>query len=425
MNYKELREYINSEKIDEILSRIICSNELSEEKARYTKLLDEAFELYGDGDYHIISSPGRSEIGGNHTDHQHGHVLAASLNIDNIAIVKANDDNIVRYKDGSFKTSPVDLSDLKVHEDEINTSESLIRGIAYRIDELGFRYGGLDAVCNSKVLVGSGISSSACFEVMMVEAFNTLYNDGAIEAPERAKIGQYAENFYFGKPSGLLDQMAISVGGFVAIDFRDPQKPEIENFEFSFADYGYQLILVNTKGDHSDLSHEYAAVTVEIKEVAKQLGVNFLADSNKEELFKNLARIREAVRNDRAVLRSIHFFNEDERTIQEKEAISHKDIDALLDLMKESGRSSFEYLQNVYPASRVNSQSLAVGLAVADSYLGKRGAYRVHGGGFEGTIQTIVPDDMLEGFRDAMRSVFGDDCLLEVKVRPFGTRTII
>ena len=425
MNYKELREYINSEKIDEILSRIICSNELSEEKARYTKLLDEAFELYGDGDYHIISSPGRSEIGGNHTDHQHGHVLAASLNIDNIAIVKANDDNIVRYKDGSFKTSPVDLSDLKVHEDEINTSESLIRGIAYRIDELGFRYGGLDAVCNSKVLVGSGISSSACFEVMMVEAFNTLYNDGAIEAPERAKIGQYAENFYFGKPSGLLDQMAISVGGFVAIDFRDPQKPEIENFEFSFADYGYQLILVNTKGDHSDLSHEYAAVTVEIKEVAKQLGVNFLADSNKEELFANLARIREAVKNDRAVLRSIHFFNEDERTIQEKEAISHKDIDALLDLMKESGRSSFEYLQNVYPASRVNSQSLAVGLAVADSYLGKRGAYRVHGGGFEGTIQTIVPDDMLEGFRDAMRSVFGDDCLLEVKVRPFGTRTII
>ncbi|MBP5280006.1 MAG: galactokinase, partial [Erysipelotrichaceae bacterium] len=331
MNYKELREYINSEKIDEILSRIICSNELSEEKARYTKLLDEAFELYGDGDYHIISSPGRSEIGGNHTDHQHGHVLAASLNIDNIAIVKANDDNIVRYKDGSFKTSPVDLSDLKVHEDEINTSESLIRGIAYRIDELGFRYGGLDAVCNSKVLVGSGISSSACFEVMMVEAFNTLYNDGAIEAPERAKIGQYAENFYFGKPSGLLDQMAISVGGFVAIDFKDPQKPEIENFEFSFADYGYQLILVNTKGDHSDLSHEYAAVTVEIKEVAKQLGVNFLADSNKEELFANLARIREAVRNDRAVLRSIHFFNEDERTIQEKEAISHKDIDALLD----------------------------------------------------------------------------------------------
>ena len=301
MNYIELKEYIRSNQIDEILSKIICSNELEEEKSRYLSLLDEAHELYGDGDYHIISSPGRSEIGGNHTDHQHGHVLAASLNIDNIAIVKVNNDNIVRYKDGTFETKPVDLSDLKVHENELNTSESLIRGIAYRINELGYNIGGFDAVCNSKVLVGSGISSSACFEVMIVEAFNRLYNNENIEAAERAKIGQYAENFYFGKPSGLLDQMAISVGGFVAIDFRNPDKPAIENYEFSFADHGYDLILVNTKGDHSDLSHEYAAVTIEIKEVAKQLGVNFLADSSKEELFMNLAGIRQAVKNDRAV----------------------------------------------------------------------------------------------------------------------------
>ena len=425
MKYLELKEYINSDKIDSILSKIICSDELDEEKARYTKLLEEAVTLYGDGDFHIISSPGRSEIGGNHTDHQHGHVVAASLNIDNIAIVKPNNENIVRYKDGSFKTAPVDLNDLKVHENELNTSESLIRGIAYRISELGYEYGGFDMVCNSKVLVGSGISSSACFEVMLVEAFNSLYNEGKISAAERAKIGQYAENFYFGKPSGLLDQTAISVGGFVSIDFRDPEKPIIENYEFSFADHGYDLILVNTKGDHSDLSHEYAAVTVEIKEVAKQLGVSFLADSSKEELFNNLTNIRKAVNNDRAVLRSIHFFNEDERAVKEKEAIKNGDIDSLLKLMKESGRSSFEYLQNVYPASRVNSQSLAIGLAVADTYLGDRGAYRVHGGGFEGTIQVVVPKDMTEGLRQAMKNVFGDDCLLEVKVRPFGTKTII
>ena len=425
MKYLELKQYINSDRIDEILSKIICSDKLNEEKARYTRLLDEAFELYGDGDYHIISSPGRSEIGGNHTDHQHGHVLAASLNIDNIAIVKPNDENIVRYKDGSFQTKPVDLNDLKVNENEINTSESLIRGIAYRLNELGYKYGGFDAVCNSKVLVGSGISSSACFEVMIVEAFNSLYNEEKIAAAERAKIGQFAENFYFGKPSGLLDQTAISVGGFVAIDFRDPEKPVIENYEFSFADYGYDLILVNTKGDHSDLSHEYAAVTVEIKEVAKELGVNYLADSSREELFRKLAKIRETVKNDRAVLRSIHFFNEDERAVKEKEAIREGDIETLLELMRESGRSSFEYLQNVYPASRVNSQSLAIGLAVADTYLGKKGAYRVHGGGFEGTIQAVVPDDMVEGFKEAMKNVFGDDCLLEVKVRPFGTKTVI
>jgi galactokinase len=219
--------------------------------------------------------------------------------------------------------------------------------------------------------------------------------------------------------------MAISVGGFVAIDFRNPDKPAIENYEFSFADHGYDLILVNTKGDHSDLSHEYAAVTIEIKEVAKQLGVNFLADSSKEELFMNLAGIRQAVKNDRAVLRAIHFFNEDERAVEEKEAIKKGDIDTLLKLIKESGRSSFEYLQNVYPASRVDSQSLAVALAVADTYLGDRGAYRVHGGGFEGTIQAIVPKDLTDGFRNIMKSVFGDDCLLEVKVRPFGTKTIV
>ena len=280
-------------------------------------------------------------------------------------------------------------------------------------------------VCNSKVLVGSGISSSACFEVMIVEAFNGLYNNDKIEAAERAKIGQYAENFYFGKPSGLLDQTAISVGGFVAIDFRDPDKPLIENYEFSFADHGYDLILVNTKGDHSDLSHEYAAVTVEIKEVAKQLGVNFLADSTKQELFNNLAKIRETIKNDRAVLRAIHFFNEDERAIKEKEAIQNNDIASLLKLMVESGRSSFEYLQNVYPASRVDSQSLSIGLALADTYLGDKGAYRVHGGGFEGTIQAVVPKNMTEGFRNVMKSVFGEDCLLEVKVRPFGTKMIV
>ncbi|MBR3251341.1 MAG: galactokinase [Erysipelotrichaceae bacterium] len=425
MNYIELKEYINSDRIDAILSKIICSNELNEEKARYTKLLEEAVQLYGDGDFHIISSPGRSEIGGNHTDHQHGHVIAASLNIDNIAIFKPNNENIVRYKDGSFETKAVDLSDLKVHENELNTSESLIRGVAYRISELGYKYGGFDMVCNSKVLVGSGISSSACFEVMIVEAFNGLYNNDKIEAAERAKIGQYAENFYFGKPSGLLDQTAISVGGFVAIDFRDPDKPLIENYEFSFADHGYDLILVNTKGDHSDLSHEYAAVTVEIKEVAKQLGVNFLADSTKQELFNNLAKIRETIKNDRAVLRAIHFFNEDERAIKEKEAIRNNDIASLLKLMVESGRSSFEYLQNVYPASRVDSQSLSIGLALADTYLGDKGAYRVHGGGFEGTIQAVVPKNMTEGFRNVMKSVFGEDCLLEVKVRPFGTKMIV
>ena len=425
MNYIDLKSYILSDEIDEVLSRIICSDNLLPEKQRYQKLLDQAYELYGDGDYHFISSPGRSEIGGNHTDHQHGHVVAAGLSIDNLVVVKANDSNTVFYRDGDFRISPVDLSDLSVREEEINTSEALIRGVAGRLDQLGYRCGGFDALCESRVLVGSGISSSACFEVMLVEIFNALYNEGVIDPVERAKIGQYAENVYFGKPSGLLDQMAISVGGFVTIDFRKPEEPIIENFDFSFSDYGYELILVNTKGDHSDLSHEYAAVPNEIREVAHELGVEYLADSSLEKLVADFASIREKVNNDRAMLRALHFYNEDQRAIDEREAIRNRDIGKLLFLMKESGRSSFEYLQNVYPASRANSQSLAIGLALADMYLGQEGAYRVHGGGFEGTIQLVVPEDKVEGISRLMASVFGDDCLLKVRVRPFGTRTVI
>ena len=425
MNYTDLKAYVVSDQIDPLLSKIICCDDLLEEKQRYLKLLDAAYELYGDGDYHFISSPGRSEIGGNHTDHQHGHVVAAGLNIDNLAIVKANDKNTVYYRDGDFKITPVDLSDLSIREEEINTSEALIRGIAYRLEKLGYRYGGFDALCESRVLVGSGISSSACFEVMLVEIFNALYNDGQIDPIERAKIGMYAENVFFGKPSGLLDQMAISVGGFVTIDFRKPEEPVIENFDFSFSDYGYELILVNTKGDHSDLSHEYAAVPNEIREVAHALGVEYLADSSMEKLVSNFKQIREEVGNDRAMLRALHFYNEDKRAVDEREAIRNKDVERLLHLMKESGRSSFEYLQNVYPASRVNSQSLSIGLALADMYLGEQGAYRVHGGGFEGTIQLIVPSDKVEGLEKLLSSVFGDDCIMKVRVRPFGTKTVI
>ena len=425
MNYADLKAYIVSSEIDPLIKKVICEDDLSSEKQRYLRLLDKAYELYGDGDYHFVSSPGRSEIGGNHTDHQHGHVVAAGLSIDNLAVVKANDKNTVRYRDGDFRIAPVDLNDLSVREEEVNTSEALIRGVAFRLDNLGYRYGGFDALCESRVLVGSGISSSACFEVMLVEIFNALYNEGRIDPILRAKIGQFAENVYFGKPSGLLDQMAISVGGFVTIDFRRPEDPVIENFDFSFSDHGYELILVNTKGDHSDLSHEYAAVPNEIKSVAKELGVDYLADSSLEKLLADFKEIREKVDNDRAMLRALHFFNEDARAVQEREAIRSDDIDKLLHLMKESGRSSFEYLQNVYPASRVNSQSLSIGLALADMYLGDEGAYRVHGGGFEGTIQLIVPKDKVEGISKLMTSVFGEDCLLQVRVRPFGTKTLI
>lgn len=425
MNYLSLKEKIGEGEIDGLLKKVICDESIAKEKERYLSLLDDAYKLFGDGDYHFVSSPGRSEIGGNHTDHQHGHVLAASLNIDNLCVFKANNSNTVNFIDRDFKFDPVSLDDLSVYIENYNTSKSLIIGIANKLKELGYLYGGFDCLCESKVLVGSGISSSACFEVMIVEIFNCLFNDCKINPVDRAIIGQYAENVYFGKPSGLLDQMAISVGGFVAIDFKDINKPVINNYEFSFSDYGYELVLVNTKGNHSDLSHEYAAIPYEIKEVAHKLNVEYLADSSLDELFKNIKDVRECVKNDRAILRAIHFYNEDNRAIEERKAVENKDVNKLLNLIKESGRSSYEYLQNVYSNSNVSSQSISLALALADTYLNGSGAYRVHGGGFEGTVQCIVPADKLSGFEKLMNSVFGDDCLLKVRVRPFGTKTII
>lgn len=425
MNYSDLKDYINSNNIDTKLNNITCSDTVFNEKDRYLNLLEKAYKLYGDGDYHIISSPGRSEIGGNHTDHQHGHVLACALNIDNVCVVKVNNTNICNFSDEKFNPISVDITDLQIQEIEKNTSMSLIRGISAKLKELGYKTGGFDAVCDSRVLIGSGISSSACFEMMVVEIFNALFNEDRISDIDRAKIGQYAENVYFGKPSGLMDQMAISVGGFIAIDFKDVNNPIIEKYNFSFDDYGYSLMLINTKGDHADLSNEYAAITSEIKDVAKLLNVEYLADTDYETFINKLPEIRYVLKNDRAILRAGHFFKEDKRAIEEKIAVKNSDVNTLLKLIKESGRSSFEYLQNVYPSSRTSSQSLAVGLYIADSILGDSGAYRIHGGGFDGTIQAIVPVDKVDDFCRQISYIFGCDSILCSKVRNSGTALII
>lgn len=424
MHYLELKDYINTGKLDKTLELITCAKDVSDERQRYLDLLDKAVEAYGEGDWHFISSPGRSEIGGNHTDHQHGHVLACALNIDNLVCVKANDDYVCRYKDVKHDFE-IDLNDLSKHENEVNASTSLVRGIAYRLKELGYKIGGFDAICDTRVLVGSGISSSASYEVMIVEVFNALYNEEKISAVERAIISQYAENNFFGKPCGLMDQMAISVGGFTGIDFYDPNKPVIDNTDFSFSDYGYELVLVNTKGDHADLSHEYAAIPNEIKAVANYMGVDYLADQKPEYFYEHIEDIRREVKNDRAVLRTYHFYQEDKRAIEEKNATKEKDINKLLELMNKSGRSSYMFLQNVYPASRPESQSLAVGLAICELVLGDKGAYRVHGGGFDGTIQVVVPQDKIAEFKKAMTAVFGEDSMLFVRVRSLGTKEVL
>lgn len=425
MNREELTKYVMDGCVDEMISKIICDKVTDSERERYVRVLDSACERYGDGDYHFISSPGRSEIGGNHTDHQHGNVVACGLNIDNLAAVKPRDDTMIHFYDPMFGECSLDIEDLSIHEDEVNTSAALVRGITARMLELGYKVGGFDAVCDSKVLPGSGISSSACFEVMIVECFNCLYNADACGDIERALISQYSENVYFGKPCGLMDQLAISTGGFTAIDFKDPQSPVVNNYDFSFDSYGYKLVLVNTRGDHADLSHEYAAVPNEIKEVAAYFGKNCLRDIDENDFYARLKEVRESVGNDRGILRSIHFYNENRRAVEEREAISEGRVDDLLDLMKESGRSSFMYLQNVYPSSRPLSQSLSLGLALSEKVLGDRGAFRVHGGGFEGTVLAIVPNDLIDEYISVLDGFFGKDSCLVMSVRSFGTRMII
>jgi len=425
MNYKDLRKTIEEGKINEKIKTIICNDDVNNEIKRYLSLLDKAFELYGDGDYHFISSPGRSEIGGNHTDHQHGHVVCAALNIDNLCVVKASNDMIATFNDPSFKEIKVDLNNLDIVQDEKNTSESLIRGIAAKLKELGYKVEGFDALCDSKVLVGSGISSSACFEVMVVEIFNCLYNNDKINPVLRAQIAQYAENVYYMKPSGLLDQLAISAGGFTAIDFKDNINPKIETYNFSFDQNGYEIVLVDVKGDHADLSHEYAAVPNEIKDIDHYFGVEFLAEVDPKKFYENLKTIREKVKNDRAITRCIHFFNEDKRAVDEANAIKNKDMKGLLRLMNESGRSSFMYLQNVYPASLPTHQPMSVALGLTDNFLKGDGAFRVHGGGFGGTIQVIVPKDKFDDFKKYMSAIFGDDAIHVVRVRSTGTELVI
>lgn len=420
MNKEALSEHLASDQLNDAIARLICDSEVTSEKKRYCGLLNKANELYSDGDYHIVSAPGRTEVGGNHTDHNKGCVVAASVNLDSVALVKVNNTKIVNFKSEGFDILPVDLSDLSVQSNEVNKTESLIRGIAARFVQLGYRIGGFDAVSNSKVLPGSGISSSASFEVLVGEIFNHLFNDGKINPIEIAQISQYAENEYFGKPCGLMDQMAISVGGFTAIDFKDPAKPIVEKVDFDFKKAGYHLVITNTKGDHADLSGEYGAVPSEMKSVARELGHEVLRECELSELVHNIKPIRDSIHNDRALLRAIHFFKENQRAVDLKKALEAKDMDHVLELIRQSGQSSYMYLQNVTVPGSVKSQNLALALALSDVYLNGEGACRVHGGGFEGTIQAFVPTHLLNGYIELMKSVFGEDATHLMAIRNVG-----
>lgn len=427
MEYKKLKEYINSDSFLKIVSEVYCSakkSDIDDERDRYLKLIDKAVELYGDGDYHIISSPGRVEIGGNHTDHQKGQVIAASINVDNLCIVKKSDDMKASFYDDVFGMNEVDLNDLSINENEKGKTKSIIRGTAARFKNLVYEIGGFKACQDMRVLVGSGLSSSACFEILISEIYNYLYNDDKIGPIERANIAQWVENNYFGKPCGLMDQMAISVGSFVNIDFYN-ETPKIKKHDFSFGDYGYKLLIINTKADHSDLTKEYAAIPEEMKMVARFFDKEYLSRVNPDDFYNNIKVLRETIKNDRAILRAFHYFNESKRVIALSEALDKQDVEKVLFYMKESGESSYKYLQNVYASSDVKNQGVAIAIAMSEKVLGDNGICRVQGGGFAGTIQVIVESEKVTEFTNKFSAIFGENSIMPVEIRSTGTRLVI
>ncbi|MCR4718709.1 MAG: galactokinase [Firmicutes bacterium] len=419
MNIAEIKQKISD--ID--FKTLYCLNE--GEETQYTKrfqgLLDGFYETFGKCDnIRLFSAPGRTEIGGNHTDHQHGAILAGSLNLDVIAAVRLNGTNEVCIKSEGFPKDTVSLDDLERSEAEYGQASGLIRGVLACFKNKGYKLCGFDAYTTSNVLKGSGMSSSAAFEILTATIVNGLFANNEVSFDEMAKIGQYAENVYFGKPCGLLDQMAVAAGGIISVDFADNENPIVEKLNFDFSKTGYALCIIDTGADHANLTDEYAAITVEMKAVAQYFGKDFLNDVPKDEFIKNLKNVREAVGNDRAVMRAMHYFNETERAKKEALALKKGDFDEFLRLVNESGRSSYMYLQNVYAVKEPKSQAVSLALALCDELLSGKGAFRVHGGGFAGTVQAFVPSDMLENFKAGIENVFGEGMCHILSIRNAG-----
>ena len=369
--------------------------------------------------HYRFSAPGRTEISGNHTDHQHGCVLAAAVNLETTAEVTLNGSNVIRVHSDGYPTVEVDLTDLYPRKEEVNTTAALVRGVAAAFNQRGAKLKGFDAVVHSTVLPGSGLSSSAAFEVLFGTIFNELFFQKKLTAVEIAQIGQYAENIYFGKPSGLMDQMASSVGGMVFIDFADPKNPVVEKLEFDFANTGYALCIIDSGADHADLTDEYAAVTRELKDVCALFQKGVLREIPMETFFAKLPKIRGLV-PDRAILRAIHFYQENLRVRAQAYALKQNDFETFLQLTNESGRSSWMYLQNITPAGYVEHQEVAIALAMCDQLLQGRGAYRVHGGGFAGTVQAFVPTELLHDFKTKIELILGKDSCHVLSIRPEG-----
>ena len=380
--------------------------------AGFSAVFDAAPDRY-------FSAPGRTEVSGNHTDHQRGRVLAGAVNLDTVAAVRANGTNMIRIQSKGYPMCEICLDELEPVESEINSTPALIRGVAAKFVQMGCKVEGFDAYCESTVLPGSGLSSSAAYEVLIGTIINHMYFDGKVSQPEIAQIGQYAENVFFGKPCGLMDQTASAVGGLVTIDFADKNHPDIRPVNVDFGAYGHALCIIDSRADHADLTDEYAAVTLELKAICDHFGKEVTNEIPEEEFYAAIPVLREKC-GDRAVMRTIHEYNENRRVVKQVAALESGDFDTFLKLTKESGYSSWMYLQNVIPAGYVKEQAMAVALGLCEHYLQGRGAYRVHGGGFAGTVQAFVPYDILEQFKAGIDAALGEGACHILSIRPQG-----
>lgn len=417
-NIMSVRESLEHGSLDQRIKEIYVDEQrVPYNRERYIRAIDRFTELFpSEKEIEIYSAPGRSEVCGNHTDHQNGMVLATSINLDAIAIVAKAEEPVIRLVSGDFPMEEVDVADLSMKEEEQSTTTALIRGVAAGMKERGHKVGGFTAYITSDVLMGAGMSSSAAFESLIGTILSGLYNDMKVSSIEIAQIGQYAENIYFGKPCGLMDQMACSVGGMIFIDFKEKEHPEVRQVHTDFEKAGLSLCIVDTKGSHADLTPDYAAVPAEMNQVAQALGREHLREVPRETFFKELPKLWKET-SGRAVLRAIHFYEEEERVLRGVKSLEESDYPGFLSVIKASGDSSAKYLQNIYSPKDVDSQNVTVALAVSESILGENGVCRVHGGGFAGTIQAFVKNEAVAAYKEQIEAIYGDDSCHVLKVR--------
>ncbi|MEI8115535.1 MAG: galactokinase family protein [Bacteroidia bacterium] len=395
---------------------------LNEQASRYAALMNEFQKVYGTDDVALFSSPGRTEIGGNHTDHNYGRVLAGAVNLDMIAVAATNGTNVIRIKSSGYPEFQVDLSELVIDESQFYTSSSIVKGIGARMKQLGYEIGGFDACIDGRVPKGSGLSSSASFEVLIGAVINHLFNDGKMSAVENGIIGQWSENNYFGKPCGLMDQTACSVGGLITIDFKDPSKPIVKEVDFDFVSTGFALVITDVGGGHDDAASqaEYASLPTEMKAVAAVLGAKVLREVTLEQIVEKIPEIRK-VTGDRAILRAYHFQGDNQRVVEQVAALENNDFHAFLKMVVESGYSSYMYNQNIFDVVHKDDQVVSLALALSEMVLKGKGAWRVHGGGFGGTIQAFVPQDLLDQYVETLEHVYGNGSCHKLFIRAKGS----